>query len=73
MSTRSSLLYHYDEQRRTHIHIYEELISDQAQDIRLEIEFEHGTVNVPWPLGLTAEDVLKLAIQSDPSVRSFGM
>jgi hypothetical protein len=63
MSTRSSILYHHDPTSRIHIHVYEELISDTSQDIRLEIEFECGTINVPWPKGLLKEDVLKLAIK----------
>ena len=71
MSTRSSILYHYDEERRITIHIYEELIGDSPQDIRLEVEFEGATINVPWPLGLTAEQVRKLAIQPDPDRKFF--
>ena len=71
MSTRASILYHHDEERRIHIHIYEELIGDSPQDIRIEIEFEHATINVPWPLGLTEDQVRKLAIQPDPHRNSF--
>jgi hypothetical protein len=42
MSTRSSILYHRDEQRKLLLHVYEELIGDCPQDIRLEIEFDHA-------------------------------
>jgi hypothetical protein len=66
MSTRASILYHRDEERKIDIHIYEELIGDSPQDIRLEIEFNHAVINVPWPLGLTLEQVQKLAIKPDP-------
>jgi hypothetical protein len=71
MSTRGSILYHRDEERNIEIHIYEELIGDSPQDIRLEIEFDHAVINVPWPLGLTQEQVQKLAIQPDPGRRRF--
>jgi hypothetical protein len=66
MSTRGSILYHRDEKRNVDIHIYEELIGDTPQDIRLEIEFEHAVINVPQPLGLTQDQVRKLAIAPDP-------
>jgi hypothetical protein len=66
MSTRGSILYHRDEARNIEIHIYEELAGDSPQDIRLEIEFNHAVINVPWPLGLTLEQVQKLAIKPDP-------
>jgi len=71
MSTRGSILYHHDEARRIRIHIYEELIGDSPQDIRLEIEFEHAVINVPWPLGLTLDEVQKLAIAPDPDRKFF--
>ncbi len=50
MSTRSSIFYHKDEDTAVEIHIYTELASSEANDIRLEIEFPHGVVNVPCPL-----------------------
>ncbi len=71
MSTRASIFYHHDEARRIRIHIYEELLGESPQDIRLEVEFEHATINVPWPLGLKAEDVLRLAIAPDPNAESW--
>jgi hypothetical protein len=72
MSTRSSILYHRDEERMIDIHVYEELDGDSPQDIRLEIEFDHAVINVPWPLGLTLEQVQGLAIQPDPERKRFG-
>lgn len=36
MSRRGSSLYHRDDERSIEIHIYEELIGDSPQDIRLE-------------------------------------
>lgn len=63
MSTRSSIFYHHDPAHRVHLHIYEELLGEHPLDIRLEVEFEHGTINVPWPVGLSQDAVLKLAIE----------
>jgi len=36
MNRRGSSLYHRDDERSIEIHIYEELIGDSPQDIRLE-------------------------------------
>jgi hypothetical protein len=71
MSTRGSILSHRDEERKIEIHIYEDHIGDSPQDIRLEIEFDHAVINVPWPLGLTLEQVQKLAIKPDPERKWF--
>jgi hypothetical protein len=71
MSTRGTILSHRDEERSIDIHIYEELIGDSPQDIRREIEFDHAVINVPWPLGLTMEQVQKLAIKPDPERKRF--
>jgi len=49
MSTRHSIFYHHDETAGVQIHIYTEVASAMKNDIRLEIEFPHGVVNVPWP------------------------
>jgi hypothetical protein len=71
MSTRGSILLHHDEERNIKLHVYEELIGDSPQDIRLEIEFDHAVINVPWPLGLTLVQVQGLAIQPDPERKRF--
>lgn len=49
MSTRHSIFFHEDEQAGVKVHIYRECIGLPRDDIRLEIEFPHGVVNVPWP------------------------
>jgi hypothetical protein len=49
MSTRHSIFYHNDESTGIKLHIYIEVASEKTNDIRLEIEFPNGVVNVPWP------------------------
>jgi hypothetical protein len=49
MSTRDSIFYHNDESTGASIHIYTEVASAKKNDVRLEIEFPNGAVNVPWP------------------------
>jgi hypothetical protein len=63
MSTHGSILYHCDEEKGIKIHIFDEVEFGCIGDIRLEVETEHATINVPWPKGLTKEQVLKLSIQ----------
>lgn len=41
------------------IHIYEECASGVRDDIRLEVEFPWGAINVPWPRDAFAEEMLR--------------
>ncbi len=63
MSTRGGILHHHDEKTGITIYIFDEVAFGCIGDIRLEVETEHATINVPWPKGLTKEQVLKLSIQ----------
>jgi len=49
MSTRSSIFLHEDPQAGVTIHIFRECASEAQNDVRLEVEFPQGCVNVPWP------------------------
>ena len=62
MSTKSSILFHFDEKARVNIHIYEEALEDPPANVYLEVRTEHAIVTVPWPVGLTNDEVLKLAV-----------
>jgi len=55
MSTRGTILLHYDKETKVEIHLYQELVGDSSQDIRMEIQFEHTEINIPWPVGLSLE------------------
>lgn len=57
MSTRHSIFYHNNETAGVQIHIYTEVASAKKDDIRLEIEFPHGVVNVPWPEKVFLEEI----------------
>lgn len=64
MSTRHSIFFNEDEETKVTIHIYRECISLPKNDIRLEVAFEHGVVNVPWPY--EAFDAARLQRTSEP-------
>jgi hypothetical protein len=59
MSTRGSIFYHRDPATEVSIHIYTELASSENNDIRLEIEFPHGAVNIPWPQDAFVAELLQ--------------
>lgn len=62
MSTKASILHHYDEEARVQIHVYEDVLGDFPQNLRLEVRTEHAVIDVPWPVGLTEEETRKLSI-----------
>lgn len=62
MSTKASILYHSDEERKIDIHIYEEVLEDPPNNIYLQVSTEYATLTIPWPTGLKLADVQKLAI-----------
>jgi hypothetical protein len=56
MSTRSSIYYHEADQNTLKIHIYTELAcDDEAQAMRMEIEWAYCTVNFALPPDLQKE------------------
>ena len=58
MSTRCSIFYHHNEETDLTIHIFEELAMGCKNDIRLDVEFSQGTINVPWPREAFRDEML---------------
>jgi hypothetical protein len=52
----------FDENEETGviIHIFEECALGVRDDIRLEVEFPQGVINVPWPRAAFAEEMLRM-------------
>jgi hypothetical protein len=63
MRTRGSIFYHRNEDTGVEIHIFEEVAIGVKNDIRLEIEFPHGVVNVPCPLDALVEELSQYRLQ----------
>ena len=59
MSTRGSIFYHHDPAAGVTIHVFEECAIGVKDDIRLEVEFPQGVINVPWPQEAFAEEMLQ--------------